>query len=152
MVTTTVPSAGSKVFWGASVTITNASYTFAAIAKCDFDWGYKIQEEPVTGSNMPYFGTGVFSGKMTVDGYASSDEYVTSADIYKAMVDIDSTLHAVADATLTITMKDEQATQGKEIWTVVGKPSNIKFSPETDKIVKFAMKVTLTALPTVSAT
>ena len=149
---TSVPSAGNKVFWGASVTITNSSYTFTAISKGDFAWGYKIYEEPTTGSNMPYFGTGVFHGDFTLDGYASSDAYQSTTDIYKALADIDATLHAVTDITLVITMKDEQATQSKEIWTIVGKPSNVKFSPDTDKIVKFAMKGTLTALPTVTAT
>lgn len=80
---TNIPLNGSRVFWGvltafstsgaAGATDYLSGNRFTAVSNIRLQWGNQVHEEAVTGTDIPYLGTGVYHGEVEVTSLGSSD-------------------------------------------------------------------------------
>ena len=136
-----VPSDGNRVFWGVNTTYTLSGVQQDALSTIQMWWGYRIHEEAVTGTNIPYLGTGVFHGEVEVDVLASSDNL------------FDKVIGLTAGQVLTFGMTwlelDTQGTQSGRTWTISGKFTEYRKISDRDNVVRYRMRGIIALEPTV---
>ena len=140
---TTVPSDRTRAFWAAQTTFTLSGVTYASIANIDLKWGYKIHEEVVTGTSLPYLGTGVFHGEVSVEALGSDDSRWENA------IGITSGIAATFGMTWRELNTSNLGTSGARTWTVSGKFEQYTKKTQKDQSVFYTLKAILATEPTV---
>jgi hypothetical protein len=124
-------------------TFTFSGSTMAAVADLKTKYGWKIKEDLVTGTTLPYVGTGGFHGEVDVTALGSSDSSV-----------IWSGVGAVSGIVPTIGMtwkaQDTNGGMSGRTWTASGKIEEFQNNWSKDNVVEFKFKLILTNPPTVA--
>jgi len=130
-----------NTWWAALTTITISGVVYAAVSDGKADWGYTVHEETVTGTNLPYLGTGVFKGKMEFKGIGDpTNPWQNIASI---------TSGVVTSFGMTVRFGDTTATSsGARTWTYSGKFTNYEQSWSKDGAVMLSVKGILGCEPT----
>ena len=68
-----VPVAQNRVWPGVTTVFVMSGVTYTAVADIAWQYGYRQHEELVTGTPIPYVGTGGFHGELSIEGLGSSD-------------------------------------------------------------------------------
>ena len=110
-----LPSSATRVDWGVNTTLTISGVTYAAVSNVELRWGFKIHEEVVTGTNIPYLGAGAFHGDGRLESLASNDSR------WEALV----TPTSGVVTTFGLTWKESDTAgvgaSGNRTWTISGK-------------------------------
>jgi hypothetical protein len=138
----TIPSTNARTFWSVNTTIIISGATYASVANLRVKYGYKIHEEAVTGTNVPYVGTGVFHGEIDAELLGSSDSQVWNA--------ISITSGIVTTLGMTWQEQDTQATMSARKWTASGKFMEYEKIWDRDKVVMYRLRGILVQEPIVS--
>ena len=115
-----------------------------AIASIDGKWGYKIHEEVVTGTNLPYLGTGVFHGEVTVETLGSSDSR------WEQAISVASGVAPTFGMTFRETDTQGLTLSGARTWTMSGKFTEYTKKTSKDQVVMYTLKGILATEPTVA--
>ena len=135
------PPDRTQSWWAALTTITISGVVYKAVSDGTAKWGYKVHEEVVTGTNLPYLGTGVFHGETTFKGIGAP------TDRWDNIVTITSGI--VTSFGLTVRFGDTTASSsGARTWTYSGKFTEYQQSWSKDGAVMFSVKAILGSEPT----
>ncbi len=137
----TSPPDRTQSWWAALTRIIISGVPYAAVSDGSAKWGYKIAEEAVTGSNIPYLGTGVFHGEVQFKGIGAPtdrwDNIVTSSS------------GVVSSFGMTVRYADTTgSSSGARTWTYSGKFTEYQQSFSKDGAVMFDVKAILGSEPT----
>ena len=139
-----VPTASNRVFWAAqTVLVFSGSQTQAAVGDVRLRWGFRIHEEPVTGSNLPYLGTGVFHGEADFETLGSSDSR------WENMIAITSGIVPTFGQTWQERDTEGIGASGNRTWTISGKFTEYEKRVSKDGAVMYKLKAILATAPTV---
>ena len=138
-----VPVAQNRVWPGVTTVFVISGVTYTAVADIAWQYGYRIHEEPVTGSNDPYLGTGVFHGEISIDGLGSSDAR------WEGLANTVSGI--VPTFGITWQGRDQEGigASGNRTWTISGKFSEFGVRGDRDNLVRIHAKATMVTAPTV---
>jgi len=114
----------------------------AAVSNIDMKWGYKIHEDAVTGTTIPYLGTGVFHGEATIESLGSSDSRWSQA--------ITAVSGIVPTFGMTWKEQDTSAGMTGRTWTMSGKFTEHTKKATKDAAVMYTLKAILALEPTVA--
>lgn len=138
-----VPVNNQAVFWAATTTYKLSGQTFAAIADITLKWGYKIHEEVVTGTNIPYLGTGVFHGEADIVSLGSSDSR------WDAAISVTSGVVPTFGMTWRETDTQGLTLSGARTWTISGKFTEYEKKTQKDQVVTYKLKAIMSNEPSV---
>src|SRR5574340_592678 len=129
----TSPPDRTQTWWAALTKVTISGVTYAAVSDGMAKWSYKIHEEVVTGTNLPYLGTGVFHGEVQFKGIGAP------TDRWDNIVTVTSGV--VTTFGMTVRFGDTTATaSGARTWTYSGKFSEYEQTWTKDNAVMFSIK------------
>lgn len=136
----TSPPDRTQSWWAALTSVVVSGVTYAAVSEGNATWGYKIHEEAVTGSNIPYLGTGVFHGDVQFKGIGSpTDRWDNIVTVTSGVATTFGVKVRFGDTTGT--------SSGARTWTYSGKFSEYKQSWSKDGAVMFDIKAILGSEP-----
>ncbi len=139
----TVPVNNQAAFWAATTTFKLSGVTYNSIADIKLKWGYKIHEEVVTGTNIPYLGTGVFHGEVDLTALGSSDNRFENA------ISVSSGIVTTFGMTWRETDTQGLTLSGARTWTISGKFTEYEKTAQKDQVVTYKLKAILSNEPTV---
>ena len=138
-----VPTAANRTFQGVTTVFAISGVTYTAVADIRETWGYKINEELVTGTTDPYLGTGGFHGELRINGIGSSD------NLWEKLVAAVSGI--VPTFAVTWQGRDQQGigASGNRTFTASGKFTEFEINNDRDQFVKIGARMIMGREPTV---
>lgn len=115
----------------------------AAVSDLKTKYGYKIKEELVTGTTIPYVGTGGFHGEIDVTALGASDASV----IWSGAAAVSGIVPTIG---LSWLEQDTNGGMSGRTWTASGKVMEFQNNWSKDNVVEFKLKLILTNPPVVS--
>jgi|SRR5579864_2311857 len=139
----TIPTTNATTFWGAQTIFTWSGATYKAISDATLKYGNKIKEEATTGTDLPYYGTGVYHGELDLKVIGSSDNSMWNAAA--------ATSGIVPTMGLTMKPQDTQSALSGQTWTFSGKVQEFTQKWSKDNYVEYDVKMILATKPVVSS-
>jgi len=138
-----VPINANATFFAANTTTAVSGQVFKAVSNISLEWGFDIKREVVTGTNLPYYGTGAFKGTAKVESLGSSDNYLDMLNTVQSGI--------VPTVGMTWRDTDEQGLtlSGARTWTISGKATKFNIKSQKDDAVMYTFDVEMTTIPSV---
>ena|SRR3990167_1907342 len=123
---------------GPNATLTFDSDIFASVSDWTLRYGYKVLEEPVSNSNIPYFAASTYHGEFEGTAITTSDNNFLSK--------LTLSNGDLSTRTATLAYKDVSGTTGTT--SLTGRWHEIGQVLRAGEFVKFSIKCVLSAVPT----
>lgn len=137
-----LPASATRLFQGVNTTFRISGATYASISDVRFRYGNTLNEEHVTGTDIPFIGTGGFHGEIEATMLGASDHRI------EGLADASSGI--ITTFGMTWIEGDTQATASTRTWTLSGKFTEYEKLTEKDGFVRYRIRGILTNRPTVA--
>jgi len=138
-----LPASAANVFWGVNTRLQVSGATHAAVSNIRLQWGNRIHEELVVGTDIPYVGTGGFHGEIEWESLGANDLRLEQI--------VAPTSGLIT--TFGLVWREDSTAGGasnQRDWTVSGKFSQYEKISERDNVVRYRIRGTMVARPSVT--